>query len=165
MSTTSSPVKSPSSINRIVKAFADKIAEFKKTGTNGMIDHTRIMKRVFGSTTNEAAQVLCLAIFKEALCDGEGIPVGYAQTEQCRLWLLDQYMTPNGKVRKHNPFSQREIDILENFGSVYWSDTRADNPYNTAYRVGVYSVYDRNGNGFVYYLDYRDKDSPVQIIN
>lgn len=154
-------VKSPSSINRIVKAFADKIAEFKKNGTNGMIEHTRIIQRVFGQTTNEAAQVLCLAVFKEALYEGEGIPVGYNQSEQCRLWLLDQYKTPNGKVRKHNPFGQREIDILENFGSVYWSDIR----YSTTSRVGVYSVYDRNGNGFVYYLGYSDKNSPVQIVN
>lgn len=158
-------VASSSSINRIVKAFGEKIADFKKNGTNGMIDHTRIMKRVYGSTPNEAAQVLCLSIFKEALNEGEGIPVGYAQTEQCRVWLLDQYKSPSGLVRKHNPFSQREIDILENFGSVYWSDTRAVNPYNSAFRVGVYTVYDRNGNGFVYYLNYTGKGSPVQIAN
>lgn len=158
-------VASSSSINRIVKAFAAKIADFQKNGTNGMIDHTRIMKRVYGSTTNEAAQALCLSIFREALNTDEGIPVGYAQTEQCRVWLLDQYKTPNGLVRKHNPFSQREIDILENFGSVYWADTRAVNPYNSAFRVGVYTVYDRSGNGFVYYLKFTGKGSPVQICN
>lgn len=157
-------VKSPSSINRIVKAFEAKIADYKKNGTNGMIDHTRIMKRVFGRTTNEAAQVLCLSIFKEALYEGEGIPVGYAQTEQCRLWLLDQYKTPSGLIRKNNPFSNREIDILEKFGSVYWSDTRPINQ-KSAYRVGVYTVYDRNGNGFVYYLNYTGNGSPVQIVN
>lgn len=158
-------VASPSSINRIVKSFAAKIADFQANGTNGMIDHTRILNRVYGSTPNEAAQALCLSIFKIALETGEGIPVGYAQTEQCRVWLLEQYKTPSGLIRKHNPFSQREIDILENFGSVYWSGTRAVNPYNSAFRVGVYTVYDRNGNGFEYYLNYTGKGSPVQIAN
>jgi hypothetical protein len=157
-------VKSPSSINRIVKAFEAKIAEFQKEGTQGMIEHTRILKRVYGSTTNEAAQALCKSIFEGALATGDGIPVGYKQTEQCRVWLLDQYKTPSGLVRKHNPFSQREIDILENFGSVYWTSTRRVNQ-NNQYRVGVYTVYDRNGNGFEYYLHYTGNGSPVQICN
>lgn len=157
-------VKSPSSINRIVKAFEAKIAEFQRTGTNGMIDHTRVLKRVYGSTPNEAAQALCKNIFENALQAGDGIPVGYEQTEQCRVWLLEQYKTESGRVRKHNPFSQREIDILENFKSVYWTGTRRVNQ-NNSYRVGVYTVYDRQGNGFEYYIQFKRNASPVQICN
>lgn len=47
--------------------------------------------------------------------DNEGITLTPEQTEKGIKWLRDQWKTPRGIERKHNPFGYREEEILDNF--------------------------------------------------
>ena len=55
---------------------------------------------------------------KEAFYDNmpeNGYALTPKQTQKGLSWLMDQWKTPKGKERKHNPFGYREQYVLENF--------------------------------------------------
>ena len=67
-------------------------------------------------------------------------------------FLMNQYISPNGKEMKNNPFGYREIEILKNFtGFTFKGFYDAGNYYHSYYLP----LYDYNGdnNSFEYYYN------------
>lgn len=86
-----------------------------------------------------------------------GIRITPEQTAKGIAWLKNEYVTPRGVERKHNPFGYREIEVLENFshftfdgfydtGSMYMA---RDGYHN--YQP-IYSVIAKDGANFQYYM-------------
>lgn len=50
--------------------------------------------------------------------DGGGFNLTPQQVEKGRYWLVNQWRTPRGKLRKNNPFGYREQHVLENFETI-----------------------------------------------
>lgn len=91
------------------------------------------------------------AIF-EAWNDNE-LAISHEQTDKGYSFLLDQWKSKTGKVRKNNPFGYREIAVLENFShftlkSLY----NAGNAYVDNY-LPLYCAIARDGSGFEYYYN------------
>lgn len=65
-------------------------------------------------------------------------------------WLLDQYRTPRGVLRKNNPFGTREIHVLEHFShftlSGFWDSSVNHYP---SY-LPCYTVHATDGSKFTY---------------
>jgi hypothetical protein len=89
-----------------------------------------------------------------------GYKLSLEQTEKGLDWLMNEWKTPMGRVRKNNPFGFRETDILEDF-----TEFRLVGFYNTAtsfqreqgfnYYQPIYKVLGFGGKmSFQYYVDY-----------
>lgn len=74
------------------------------------------------------------------------------QSEKGLAWLLNQWKTPAGRVRKNNPFGERETEIISNF-SYFTLEEFANVGRHFNYFVPVYCCYDKFGNSFSYYVN------------
>jgi hypothetical protein len=69
-------------------------------------------------------------------------------------FLMNQWKSPTGKIRKNNPFGQRETDILENFDHFELAGFYDVSRYGgVSYYVPLYDVCDDEGWCFQYYYD------------
>lgn len=88
------------------------------------------------------------------------------QTEKGINWLLNQYKTPAGRVRKNNPFNAWAASILENFDRFQLVDfvdiSRC--PGWVSFYLPVYRVIDSRGRFFDYFCNYCEKGSPVHFV-
>ena len=87
----------------------------------------------------------------------DGYKLTEKQTQKGLSWLMDQWKTPKGKERKHNPFGYREQHVLENFKEFRLIDFyNAANYYQT--QVGIkahfpyYWVIGNDGSEFQYVM-------------
>lgn len=89
--------------------------------------------------------------------DNGGLDITPEQTLKGWNWLKDQWRTPRGIERKHNPFGYREEAVLEHFHHfkfLYFYDCASvylirDGKHD--YQP-VYGVYTKDGAGFSYYM-------------
>ena len=74
----------------------------------------------------------------------EGTRITPEQTEKGLAWLMNQWKTPSGKERKHNPYRLWEMEILKNFEcfefiGLYNGGNMYHDFYLPIYRVHSYS--------------------------
>lgn len=83
-----------------------------------------------------------------------GIIISEEQTEKGLKWLLNKMVTPNGKKRKHNPFTMRQEIILNNFShfTLQTFITVNATPFVRC-TFPVYRVVSKSGEGFDYYYN------------
>lgn len=76
------------------------------------------------------------------------------QIDKGRKWLMNQYKSPTGSVRKNNPFEDWQIDVIEgdNFDIKFrdwWNIGRYQPIYEPVYQVtsdnGEFDYYNHNG--------------------
>ena len=84
--------------------------------------------------------------------DIDPIEVTSEQTEKGLKWLLNQYQTPKGQIRKNNPFGYREIEVLksENPKAYFNGLYNAGNHFRVFY-VPIYEYVSDKGS-FEYYV-------------
>ena len=78
-------------------------------------------------------------------------PIGPEQTEKGITWLRDQWRTPLGKERKHNPFLPRQTYVLDNFSHFQLIGLR--NTFGLSIvnnYLPVYRVHSKDGRHFDY---------------
>jgi len=86
----------------------------------------------------------------------KGYRVTAEQTEKGLEWLKDLYKTPFGRIRRNNPFTDAEIDALENFKEFRLIEfTDISTEIQSAIRghgfyVQAYEVIGNNGPAFAY---------------
>jgi len=118
-----------------------------------------LLKKIKESNLITESEILLL---KRRLNKGEKIDMDYIWNNEIELtpeqnkkgidFLMNQYISPNGKERKNNPFGYREIEILKNFtGFTFKGFYDAGNYYHSYYLP----LYDCNGdnNSFEYYYN------------
>ncbi|NBX74540.1 MAG: hypothetical protein EBQ89_09630 [Alphaproteobacteria bacterium] len=75
------------------------------------------------------------------------------QTKKGYAFLMNLYKSPTGKVRSNNPFSDREIKVLEDFSHFeFYGFEDKGNSYRSFY-IPIYIVVSKNGASFEYYYD------------
>jgi hypothetical protein len=91
-----------------------KYRDIIKSGTVTERDILNLKKLLNGysksSTTPEERKTL-----NDMIWDADGLKLTPEQTAKGIAWLRNQWKTPRGIERKHNPFGYREEEILENF--------------------------------------------------
>lgn len=98
-----------------------------------------------GENREEAGQVF------DAMNERENpLKITLEQAKKGIAWLLDQWKTPKGKERKHNPFGIREQEILEDFERFELVDFRDEGRYGVSHYVPVYRVIAKDGHSFDY---------------
>lgn len=99
--------------------------QFKKYAgiiTSGHITEQEILnlKRLLNgwstTSTTEIERDELRNLLDEAVENG-GLSLTPEQTAKGLAWLKNEWKTPRGQERKHNPFGMRETDILDNFES------------------------------------------------
>lgn len=63
-----------------------------------------------------------------------------SQAQKGLSWLLNQWKTPTGKARKHNPFNDEQQAILQDFKCFYFVGTKRFNQFNSYYSP-IYRVF------------------------
>jgi|SRR5690606_23290796 len=121
----------------LVAALEDGYLESKKQQ-----DH---FFKVLNGRNEEAKKIVRTAFSKH----GE-IKLSDEQQEQGRKWLLNLWLTPSGKERKHNPFDYREQNIIDNFDYATLASWYCPIASYFAYYYPVYCIYDTEGNYFEY---------------
>lgn len=72
--------------------------------------------------------------------DDKEYTITQEQTEKGKAWLMNQWKTPTGKIRKNNPFGAREEEALETFESFTFDGFyNAGNSFVNFY-VPIYTV-------------------------
>lgn len=74
------------------------------------------------------------------------------QTEKGIKFLLNLYKTPTGKVRKNNPFSDKQAKVLETFVEFAFVGFYPKSNGYVSYHFPIYSVCGTDGD-FEYYYD------------
>jgi hypothetical protein len=101
-------------------------------------------KSFSGMTSEEIDALLDRISFESPVITPEQAAKGLA-------WLLDKWKTPKGRERKNNPFSSREISVLENFRRFRLVDFYNVSQAMMALYVPVYRVEAHDGSSFDYY--------------
>ena len=85
--------------------------------------------------------------------DLEYIPITPEQTEKGIKFLLNLYKTPTGKIRKRNPFSDWQAEVLETF--VEFAFVGFYNNSSNGFVINNYPIYSVCGadGDFEYYYD------------
>jgi len=81
--------------------------------------------------------------------DSGGYDLTVDQIQKGYKWLMNQWVTPKGVVRKNNPFGNREMWILSNFKTIRLSDFYDIGAFRRVV-VPMYTVYAANGSAFDY---------------
>lgn len=79
------------------------------------------------------------------------IGVSYEQTDKGYKWLMDQWKTPKGKVRKNNPFGYREQEILNTFKYFTFEGFYDVGSFHFSHYEPLYTVVGDKG-AFTYYV-------------
>lgn len=108
-----------------------------------------------GVVTEQQIKLLC-----RRMNNGENIDVSYIWDNQPELtpeqnkkgidFLMNQYKTPTGAIRKNNPFGYREQEILENFKNFTLIGFYDAGRYGNKFFVPLYGC-NSESNGFEYY--------------
>lgn len=100
----------------------------------------------------------------------DGLPIGITpeQTTKGLDWLKNLWETPEGKLRKRNPFNNSQIYVLDHFSNftiVEFEDvaTSFQQQHNIHSYLPHYRVTARDGSYFIYRLD-NSADPPIKII-
>ena len=86
------------------------------------------------------------------------------QTAKGLAWLLDKWKTPKGRVRKHNPFDQRQQAILKHFKEFKLIDFRDCSRGFYEWYLPVYRVISEHGRSFDYCANYASKECPITFL-
>lgn len=103
-------------------------------------------------------------LIKRALFGNGPLQITPEQTVKGLDWLLDKYKTPRGVVRKHNPFNQKHIAILENFKKFELVGFEDVSRNYMMWFMPIYRVYSRHDRYFDYVVSYRDKNTPITFL-
>jgi hypothetical protein len=76
------------------------------------------------------------------------------QTEKGLAWLLNLWKTPTGKIRKNNPFGDREQKALDSFLYFTFEGFYNAGNYYVDFFVPIWGVHGLHGS-FEYYNDYK----------
>lgn len=138
----------------------EKYAAVIKSGTVTERDILNLKKLLNGwsntSTTPEERKQL-----NDMIWDADGLKLTAEQTEKGINWLRNQWKTPRGVERLHNPFGYRETDVLENFSHFtfvgFYDDARVWNDNDKHNYQPIYDVFgkpDADGDTgcFQYYM-------------
>ena len=87
------------------------------------------------------------------------------QTVKGISWLLDKWKTPRGRVRKHNPFDQRQQAILLHFKEFKLVDFRDCGRGFYGWYLPVYRVVSEHGRYFDYCANYARKECPITFVD
>jgi hypothetical protein len=79
------------------------------------------------------------------------IGVSYEQTDKGYKWLMDQWKTPKGKIRKNNPFGYREQDALKSFKYFIFKGFYDAGSFHFSHYEPLYCVVGEEGS-FTYYV-------------
>lgn len=85
------------------------------------------------------------------------------QTKKGIDWLINQWKTPKGKTRKHNPFNQREQVILSHFDHFELRTFIDVGGFFNYWYLPVYRAYSKKGMYFDYFVEYA-KRNPITIL-
>ena len=86
------------------------------------------------------------------------------QTAKGITWLLDKWKTPRGRVRKHNPFDQKQQAILSHFKEFELVGFRDCGNGFVSWYLPVYRVISKHGRSFDYCANYARKDCPITFL-
>ena len=84
--------------------------------------------------------------------DIQYIHITQKQTEKGIKFLLNRYKTPTGKVRRNNPFSDKQAKVLETFVEFAFVGFYPKSNGYVSYHSPIYSVCGTDGD-FEYYYD------------
>lgn len=87
--------------------------------------------------------------------DIQYIHITQEQTEKGIKFLLNLYKTPTGKVRKNNPFSDKQAKVLETFVEFAFVGFYPKSHGSTSYHCPIYLACGADGD-FEYYYDLWD---------
>lgn len=113
------------------------------------------LKRLLGRWSNTSAAPEELKELEDLMYDvieaKEGIRITAEQTEKGIKWLRDQWKTPRGVERKHNPFGYREEDVLEHFTHFTFEGFYDNGRYQYRDLCTIWGVHSADGY-FEYYM-------------
>lgn len=87
------------------------------------------------------------------------------QTAKGLAWLFDKWKTPKGRVRKHNPFNQKQQAILSHFKEFRLVDFRDCGNWLVSWYLPVYRVISEHGRHFDYIARYSDKHNQITFLD
>jgi hypothetical protein len=130
------------------KLITPAIQKYLDIIAKGKIEEREIISMKSLINRNEDAR----RIIFDALNDVE-LELSESQNQKGYGFLMNQWKTPRGLVRKNNPFGYREQDALDNFSHfTLYSFYDAGNRHHSFY-LPIYQLYARGGGGFEYYYN------------
>ena len=103
-------------------------------------------------------------LIKRALFGNGPLQITPEQTKKGLDWLIDKYKTPRGVVRKHNPFNDGQVAILEDFKKFELVGFTDVSRSCLMWFMPTYRVYSQHGRYFDYVVSNRDRNHPIIFV-
>ena len=132
---------------------------YKEIAERGVITEREI--NLLKNRANKGSDVMCVFVGDNDYT----LKITDEQTAKGISWLLDKWKTPKGRVRKHNPFNQKQQAILSHFKEFRLVDFRDCGNWFVNWYLPVYRVISEHGRHFDYIARYSDKHNPIMFLD
>lgn len=86
------------------------------------------------------------------------------QTAKGLAWLKNLYKTPHGRIRKNNPFNQKQASVINKFRKFELVGFYDVGTFWRYYFVPIYRVWPTKGKHFSYVATYNNPKQPIRFI-